>query len=59
MPHLTNRFSVLEASTVGSTRDVLTPQYTAKELKTEQAIVILMLCEHKELLGVVVGVIMS
>src|SRR5882724_11092425 len=37
MPHLTNRFSVLEASTVGFMRDMLTPQSTAKELKTEQA----------------------
>ena len=38
MPNLTNRFSVLEASSVGSMRDMLTPQSIANELKTEQAV---------------------
>src|SRR5467141_4080070 len=37
MPHLTNRFSVLETSTVGSTRDMLTPQSPIDEPKTEKA----------------------
>src|SRR5882672_2212329 len=36
-PHSTNRFSVLETSTVGSTRDMLTPQSPTDELKTEKA----------------------
>src|SRR5882724_2335907 len=36
-PCLTNRFSVLETITVGSTRDMLTPQSTVTELKTKQA----------------------
>src|SRR5882724_562210 len=38
MPHLTNRFSVLETSTIGSTEDMLTPQspVTTKP-RTEQA----------------------
>jgi len=38
MPHLTNRFAVLETSTVGSTRDMLTHQLSVTtELRTEQA----------------------
>src|SRR5882724_2319446 len=37
-PHLTNRFSVLETSTVGSTRDMLTPQSSVEELRTKKAI---------------------
>src|SRR5467141_2360613 len=37
MPHLTNRFSVLETSTVGSTRDMLTPQSPIDEPKTEKS----------------------
>src|SRR5882672_2828180 len=37
MPHLTNKFSVLETSTVGSTRDMLTPQSPVDEPKTEKA----------------------
>src|SRR5882672_5186795 len=36
-PHSTNKFSVLETSTVGSTRDMLTPQSPVDELKTEKA----------------------
>src|SRR5882672_9303920 len=36
-PHSTNRFSVLETSTVGSTRDMLTPQSPIDEPKTEKA----------------------
>ena len=36
-PHSTNRFSVLEGSTIGSMRDMLTPQSTANELRTKQA----------------------
>src|SRR5882672_1029038 len=38
IPHSTNRFSVLETSTVGSTRDMLTPQSPIDELKTKKAI---------------------
>src|SRR5882672_12245756 len=37
MPCSTNRFSVLETSTVGSTKDRLTPQSPIDELKTEKA----------------------
>src|SRR5882672_10718538 len=37
MPHSTNRFSVLETSTVGSTKDMLIPQSPIDELKTEKA----------------------
>ena len=37
-PCSTNRFSVLETSTVGSTRDMLTPQSPVDELKTEKAV---------------------
>jgi len=37
-PHLTNRFSVLEMSTVGSTRDRLTHQSPVTKLKTEKAL---------------------
>src|SRR5882724_4552973 len=37
MPHSTSRFSVLETSTAGSTRDMLTTQSITNELKTEQA----------------------
>src|SRR5882672_994996 len=37
MPHLTNRFSVLETSTLGSTRYMLTPQLPIDELKTEKS----------------------
>src|SRR5882672_7308323 len=37
MPNLTNRFSVLETSTVGSTRDMLTPQSHIDEPKTKKA----------------------
>src|SRR5882672_11430047 len=37
-PHSTNRFSVLEMSNVGSTRDMLTPQSPIDELKTEKAV---------------------
>src|SRR5882672_5674949 len=36
-PHSTNRFSVLEMSNVGSTRDMLTPQSPIDEQKTEKA----------------------
>src|SRR5882672_842210 len=36
-PHSTNRFSVLETSTVWSTRDMLTPQSPVDEPKTEKA----------------------
>src|SRR5882724_76455 len=36
-PHSTNRFSVLETSTVGSTRDMLTPQLPVEEPRTEKA----------------------
>src|SRR5882724_13016049 len=35
-PHPTNRFSVLETSTVGSMRDMLTPQSIPTEPRTEQ-----------------------
>ena len=39
MPCLTNRFSVLETSTVGSTEDMLTLQSpVTTELRTEQAV---------------------
>src|SRR5882672_5644274 len=38
MPHSTNRFLVLEMSTVGSTRDMLTPQSPVNEPKTEKAV---------------------
>src|SRR5882724_13197932 len=39
MPHPTNRFSVLETSTVGSTEDMLTPQSpVTTKLRTEQAV---------------------
>src|SRR5882672_1475034 len=37
MPRSTNKFSVLEMSTVGSTRDMLTPQSPVDEPKTEKA----------------------
>src|SRR5882672_7848692 len=37
-PCLTNNFSVLETSTVGSTRDMLTPQSPVDEPKTEKAV---------------------
>src|SRR5882724_8500683 len=37
MPHPTNSFLELETSTVGSTRDMLTPQSIANELKTKQS----------------------
>src|SRR5882672_11910965 len=37
MPHSTNRFSVLETSTVGSTRDMLTLQSPVYELKAKKA----------------------
>src|SRR5882724_8238976 len=38
-PHLTNRFSVLEMSTVGSTEDMLTPQSpVTTEPRTDQAV---------------------
>src|SRR5467141_3507139 len=37
-PHSTNKFSVLEMSTVGSTRDMLTPQSPVDEPKTEKAV---------------------
>src|SRR5882724_5170839 len=37
-PHSTKICSVLEASTVGCMRDMLTPQSFANELKTEQAV---------------------
>src|SRR5882724_3701873 len=37
MPHSTNRFSVLEMSTEGSTRDMLTLQSSVEELRTEKA----------------------
>ena len=36
-PSLTNRFLVLEMSTVGSTRDMLTPQSPVAEPNTEKA----------------------
>ena len=36
-PRLTNRFSALETSTVGSTKDMLTPQSPVDEPKTEKA----------------------
>src|SRR5882672_9251720 len=38
MPRSTNRFLVLETSTVGSTRDMLTPQSPVDEPKTEKAV---------------------
>src|SRR5882724_7330749 len=39
IPHLTNRFSVLETSTVGSTEDMLTPQSpVTTEPRTKQAV---------------------
>src|SRR5882672_7419978 len=37
-PRSTNKFSVLETSTVGSTRDMLTLQSPVDELKTEKAV---------------------
>src|SRR5882724_6659644 len=37
MPHLTNRFSGLETSTVGSTRDMLTQQSSVEEPRTKKA----------------------
>jgi len=37
-PHLTNRFSLLEMSTVGSTKDMLTPQLPVAEPKTKKAV---------------------
>src|SRR5467141_2000507 len=37
-PHSTNKFSVLEMSTVGSTRDMLTLQSPIDEPKTEKAV---------------------
>src|SRR5882672_399838 len=37
MPHSTNRFSVLEMSSVGSTRDMLTLQSPVDEPRTEKA----------------------
>jgi len=36
-PHLTNRFSLLETSTVGSTKDMLTLQSPVEDLKTKKA----------------------
>jgi len=36
-PHLTNRFSLLEMNTVGSTKDMLTPQSPVAEPKTKKA----------------------
>src|SRR5882724_11849602 len=39
MPHQTNRFSVLETSTVGSTKDMLTPPSpVTTELRTEPVV---------------------
>src|SRR5882724_11827302 len=38
MPHLTNRFLLLETSTVGSTKDMLTPQSPVAEPKTKKAV---------------------
>src|SRR5882672_5414852 len=37
MPHSTNRFSVLETSTIGSTRDMLTPQSPVYKPKTKKS----------------------
>src|SRR5882672_9306685 len=53
-PHSTNRFSVLDMSTVGSTRDMLTLQSPIDELKTEKAMPQEPLCQPSDLTPILI-----